>query len=89
MDWHPKRCSRNRRRPGNKRGRRDRGSLLDGMVKDVGYFLDGMELGITYLGERGWHGVGKSVSKSASGADGGVGRGYLVTGQSWGKNQHF
>ena len=37
--------------------------------------LDSLELGITDLGKGGWHGVGERVGESASGADGGVGRG--------------
>ena len=39
-----------------------------------------MELSITDLGKGGWHGVGESVGESASGADGGVGRGALGNG---------
>ena len=59
---------------------------MAGMVKDAEYFLDGLELGITNLGKGGWHGVGKRVGESASGADGGVGRGYFRNGKIVGKN---
>ena len=55
------------------------------MVKDVGYLLDGLDLGITDLGEGGWHGVGKRVSESASGADGVVVRGAFRNGKIVGK----
>ena len=39
--------------------------------------LDELELGITDLGKGGWHGVGECVGESASGVDGGVGRGVF------------
>ena len=42
--------------------------------------MDGLELGVTDLGEGGYHGVGKNVSESTSGADGGVGRGAFWKG---------
>ena len=56
------------------------------MVKYAGQLLDGLELSITNLGEGGWHGFGKSVGESASGADGGVGRGDFWNGTIVGKN---
>ena len=64
----------------------DCGGVLAGMVEDIGQFLDSLDLGITYLGEGGWPGVGECVGESASGADGGVSRGAFRYRTIMGKN---
>ena len=47
--------------------------------------MDGLELGITDLGEGGWHGVGESIGEISSGVDDGVGRGAFGNGTIVGK----
>ena len=47
--------------------------------------MDGLELGITYLGEGGWHGVDERSGESASSTDSGVGRGAFRNGRIVGK----